>query len=107
MKDLSDMLKQAQKMQQDMSDMQASLEAAEIEGMSGGGLVKVVLNGKGEMKSITLDPTTMVPSEAEIVEDLIVAAHADARARVETHAAEEMKKVTGGLSLPPGMSLNL
>ena len=101
------MLKQAQEMQQGMSDMQVALEAAEIEGSSGGGLVKVVLNGKGDLKAIHIDPMIMVPSEVEVVEDLIVAAHNDARAKVDAHAAEEMKKVTGGLSLPPGMSLNL
>ena len=107
MKDLSSMLKQAQQMQQDMSDMHAALENTEIEGTAGGGLVKVVLNGKGDMKKVSIDPMVMVPSEVEVVEDLTTAAHADARKRVDAHAAEEMKKVTGGLSLPPGLNLNM
>jgi hypothetical protein len=105
MKNLSSMLKQAQQMQQKMADMQEALEAAEVDGSAGGGLVSVTMSGKGELKRIKIDPSLGNPDDIEVLEDLIVAAHKDAKTRVEAHAAEEMKKVTGGLDLPPGMSL--
>jgi hypothetical protein len=76
-----------------------------VEGTSGGGLVSVTLSGKGEMKSVKIDDTLIKPSEKEIVEDLIVAAHADARRKAEVLLQEKMKDVTGGLPLPPGMKL--
>lgn len=105
MKNLAGMLKQAQQMQQKMADMQAALESAEVDGTAGGGMVTVTLSGKGEMRRIKIDPSILNPDDAEVIEDLILAAHKDAKAQAEARAAEEMKKVTGGLDLPPGMSL--
>lgn len=105
MKNLAGMLKQAQQMQQKMADMQAALESAEVDGTAGGGMVVVTLSGKGEMKRIRIDPSIANPDDVEMLEDLILAAHKDAKAQAEARAAEEMKKVTGGLELPPGMSL--
>lgn len=105
MKNLGQMLKQAQEMQARMAGMQAELEQHEIGGQSGGGMVRVTLNGKGEMRRIKIDPSLIDPAEPEILEDLIVAAHKDAKVKVEQHLAEEMAKVTGGLKLPDGMKL--
>ncbi len=105
MKNLAGMLKQAQQMQQKMADMQAALEAAEVDGTAGGGMVTVTLSGKGEMRRIRIDPSIANPDDVEMMEDLILAAHKDAKGKAEAYAAEEMKKVTGGLELPPGMSL--
>ena len=105
MKNLAGMLKQAQQMQQKMADMQAALESAEVDGAAGGGMVTVTLSGKGEMKRIRIDPSIANPDDVEMMEDLILAAHKDAKAKAEAYAAEEMKKMTGGLELPPGMSL--
>ena len=105
MKNLSDMMKQVQAMQSRMADMQAKLEAATVTGQSGGGLVKVTLNGKGAMTGLAIDPSLLKAEEKEILEDLIVAAHADAKTKVEQVMAEEMKSVTGGLPLPPGLKL--
>ncbi len=85
--------------------MQAKIEQMTVSGQSGGGMVKVTLNGKGVMKSVAIDPALLKPEEREIVEDLIVAAHNDAKAKAEAMMAEEMKQVTGGLALPPGMKL--
>ncbi len=106
-KDLGGLMKQAQQLQSKMADMQAELEDLEVEGISGGGLVKVRLNGKGAMKGVEVDPSLLKPDEAEIVEDLIVAAHAEARNKMEQVTAEKMKEVTGGLPLPPGMNLGI
>ena len=105
MKDLGAMMKQVQEMQTRMQEMQAKLETMEIEGRAGGGLVSVVLSGKGALKTLTIDDSLMKPEEREILEDLIVAAHAEARARMEDKVADEMKEVTGGLPLPPGFQL--
>mgnify|MGYP003521682350 CR=1 FL=1 len=105
MKNLGDMMKQVQAMQSRMADMQAKIEQMTVSGQSGGGIVKVTRNGNALMKSAAIDPTLLKPSECEIVEDLIVAAHNDAKAKAETMMAEEMKQVTGGLALPPGMKL--
>jgi len=105
MKDLMKLMAQAGQIQQKMQKMQEELAALEIEGQSGGGLVKVILNGKGEMRSVRIDPNLMKPGEAEIVEDLVLAAHQDARAKVEASMQERMQEVTGGLPLPPGMKL--
>jgi nucleoid-associated protein EbfC len=105
MKNLSGLMKQAQQMQTKMAEMQATLEGMEIEGEAGAGLVKVTLNGKGDLRRIKLDPKVIDPADAEMLEDLIVAAHANARQKLETAAAAEMQKVTGGLQLPPGMKL--
>ncbi|MFN3867482.1 MAG: YbaB/EbfC family nucleoid-associated protein [Hyphomicrobiaceae bacterium] len=105
MKDLMGMMKQVRDMQARMQKMQEELETLEIEGGSGGGLVKVVLNGKGDLKSVRLDPSLMKPDEAEIVEDLIVAAMQDAKGKVESVMQERMASVTGGLPIPPGLKL--
>ena len=105
MKNLGQMLKQAQEFQTKMAEMQAQLENVEIVGSAAGGMVQVTLNGKGEMRSIKLDPSLCKPEEAEVMEDLLVAAHNDAKRRVEERTAEEMQKLTGGLQLPPGMKL--
>lgn len=105
MKNISEMMKQVQAMQSRMTDMQAKLEAATVTGQSGGGLVKVTMSGKGSMTGLSIDPSLIKAEEREILEDLIVAAHADAKAKSEAMMAEEMKSVTGGISLPPGMKL--
>jgi len=105
MKSFSNMMKQAQELQGRMADLQAEMERAQIEGRSGGGLVVVTLNGKGEMTGVTIDPSLLKPDDAEIVEDLVVAAHTDAKAKVEQLLQEKMQSLTGGLPLPPGMKL--
>lgn len=105
MKNIGQMLKQAQQMQAKMAEMQAQLADTTVDGVAGAGLVTVTLNGKGEMKGVKVDPSLIKPDEAEIMEDLIVAAHADAKAKAEAKAAEAMKELTGGLELPPGMNL--
>ena len=105
MADFLGLMKQAAELKSKMETMQAQLDQIEVEGTSGGGLVSVKLSGKGEMKSVKIDDSLIKPSEKEIVEDLIVAAHADARRKAETLLQEKMKDVTGGLPLPPGMKL--
>jgi len=103
--DLMRMMKQAQDLQQKMQDMQSELDRVEVEGSSGGGLLRVRMTAKGELKGVTIDPTLIKSDEAEILEDLLVAAHADARRKGEALVAERMKSMTGGLQLPPGMKL--
>lgn len=105
MKDLMGMMKQVKDMQERMQRLQEELGQVEVEGSAGGGLVSVTLSGKGDMKRVRIDPSLMKPEEAEIVEDLIVAAAADAKAKVEARLQEKMSEVTGGLPLPPGMKL--
>jgi DNA-binding YbaB/EbfC family protein len=105
MADFLGLMKQATELKSKMEAMQAELDSAEIEGSAGGGLVTVKLSGKGEMKGVKIDESLIKPAEKEIVEDLIVAAHADARRKVETLMQEKMRSVTGGLPLPPGMKL--
>ena len=105
MKNLGDMMKQVQAVQERMAGLQAKLEQATVTGQSGGGLVTVTLNGKGGMTGVMVDAALLKPEEKDIVEDLLVAAHADAKAKVEAMMAEEMKAVTGGMALPPGMKL--
>ncbi|MFN3230975.1 MAG: YbaB/EbfC family nucleoid-associated protein [Alphaproteobacteria bacterium] len=105
MKKLTEMMKQAQEMQSRMGEMQEALAQAEIDGSAGAGMVTVTLSGKGDMKRVKIDPSLARSDEVEILEDLIIAAHNDAKLRVEEHAAEEMKKITGGLQLPPGMDM--
>ena len=100
-----DMMKQAQEMQKKMKELQEGLANLVVEGSSGGGLVSVKVNGKGEVKKIKIDPSLMKPEEAEILEDLIVAAFNEAKKKAEEASAEEMKKLTGGLNLPPGFKL--
>ena len=105
MKNLGDMMKQVQAMQSRMAEMQAKLEQATVTGQSGGGLVKMTLTGKGAMTAVVIDPSLMKPEEKDILEDLILAAHTDAKNTSEAMMAEEMKAVTGGLPLPPGFKL--
>jgi len=105
MKNLAGLMKQAQQMQSKMQEMQAKLESLEVTGEAGAGLVKVTLNGKGDLRSIRIDPKVIDPVDAEMLQDLIVAAHRDARTKIEAVSAEEMQKVTGGMQLPPGMKL--
>lgn len=105
MKDIMGIMKQAQAMQARMQEMQAELERTEVEGQSGGGLVRVTLTAKGMMKGVTIDASLLKADEKEIVEDLIVAAHEDARKKAERMMEEKMKSVTAGIPLPPGMKL--
>ena len=105
MADFLGLMKQASELKAKMEAMQAELDQIEVEGTSGGGLVTVKLSAKGDMKGVTIDDTLMKPSESEIVADLIVAAHADARRKAETLLQEKMQSVAGGLPLPPGMKL--
>ena len=102
MKNLADIMKQATQMQSRMADMQKKLESMVVDGQSGGGMVKVKMTGKMLVTSVEIDPSLLKPEEKEIVEDLLVAALADAKGKAETMMAEEMKTVTGGMPLPPG-----
>jgi len=97
------MMKQAKELQSKMAEMQAEIEQLTRDGTAGAGLVTVTVNGKGEMRALNVDPSLMKPDEKEILEDLIVAAHADAKAKMEEALQEKMKDMTGGLPLPPGM----
>ncbi len=105
MKNLAGLMKQASQMQSKMAEMQAKLESIEIEGDSGAGMVAIVLSGKGDLKRIKIDPKLADPAEIEMLEDLLVAAHADAKRKLEATTAAEMEKVTGGMQLPGGMKL--
>jgi hypothetical protein len=100
-----DLMKQAQAMQAKMQDVQAELERVEVEGQSGGGMVRVTLTAKGQMKGITLDPSLLKPEDKDVLEDLIVAAHDDARKKGERVMEERMQSLTAGLPLPPGFKL--
>jgi hypothetical protein len=97
------MMKQAKELQSKMAEMQAEIEQLTRDGTAGAGLVSVTVNGKGEMRAVSVDPSLMKPDEKEILEDLIVAAHADAKAKMEEALQEKMKDMTGGMPLPPGM----
>jgi nucleoid-associated protein EbfC len=103
--DMIGMMKQAKALQEKMEQLQQEVGAMEVEGSSGGGLVTVVMTGKSEMKRLRIDPALLKPEEAEIVEDLVVAAANDARTKAEAKLAEKMREMTGGLQLPPGMKL--
>ncbi len=105
MKNLTELMKQAGLMQARMADMQKKLEGLTVEGQSGGGLVKVKMTGKSAVTAIEIDPSLLKPEEKEIVEDLLIAALSDAKAKAEAVMAEEMKAVTGGMPMPPGFSL--
>lgn len=108
-KNFASMMKQAQELQGRMAEMQAELERMEVEGSAGGGVVRVALSGKGDLKRVAIDPSLAKdlaePEAIEIVEDLIVAAHADAKRKLEEALQEKMQAVTGGLPLPPGLGL--
>jgi len=105
MRDIMGLMKQARQMQSKMAELQAELEQTEVEGQSGAGMVSVTLSAKGTLKQLRIDPSLMKPEEAEIVEDLVVAAHADARAKADRLMEEKMKALTGGLPMPPGLKL--
>jgi DNA-binding YbaB/EbfC family protein len=105
MKNLSNMLKEAQKLQTRMAEMQQRLGEVEMDGAAGAGLVTVTLNGKGAMRRIKIDPSLADPNEMEMLEDLIVAAANDAKVKIEAHVQGEMQKLAGGMPLPPGMKL--
>jgi DNA-binding YbaB/EbfC family protein len=105
MTDFNNMLKQAQEMQTKMMDAQKKIEEIEAEGTAGGGLVKVSVNGKNHVTNVTIDPSLLVADEVDILEDLILAAHNDAKDKVQQKSADEMNSITGGLKLPPGFKM--
>jgi DNA-binding YbaB/EbfC family protein len=105
MADFMGMMKQAAQLQSKMQELQAELDTVTVEGTAGAGMVTVTLNGKGDLKGVRVDDSLMKPSEKEILEDLLVAAHADARRKAEAMLQEKMKALSGGLPLPPGMKL--
>lgn len=105
MKDLGDLMKQAGAMQAKMQDIQERIAELEAEGVAGAGMVKVILNGRGFAKGVAIDRSLLDPAEGEVLEDLIAAAINDAKSKMETQSQEEMKKLTDGLPLPPGMKL--
>ena len=105
MADFMGMMKQAAQLQSKMQELQAELDHIEVEGAAGGGMVSVRLTAKGDLKGVKIDDSLMKPSEKEIVEDLLVTAHADVRRKAEAVMQEKMQGLTGGLSLPPGLKL--
>ena len=105
MNNFSDMMKKAQEMQKKMQEIQDSLSNLEVEGTSGGGMIKIIMNCKNEVKKIDIDPSIIKNDEKEVMEDLIIAALNDAKSKAEEKSQEEMKKLTGGLGLPPGMKM--
>ena len=105
MKNLGNMMKQAQQMQAKMAEMQTKLGEMEVTGISGGGVIQTTLNGKYELKRLKIDASVVDPQEVEVLEDLILAAFNDAKTKVETTVQDEMAKLTGGLNLPPGFKL--
>jgi DNA-binding YbaB/EbfC family protein len=105
MADFLGLMKQATELKSKMETMQAELDQIEVEGVAGGGMVKLKMTAKGELKGVTVDASLMKPDEKEIIEDLIVAAHADGRRKAEAVLQDKMKSLTGGLPLPPGLKL--
>ena len=105
MKNLGDMMKKAQEMQTRMAEMQEQLGRIEMTGVAGGGMVEVTLSGKTEARRVKIDPSLFASGDAEVVEDLVVAAFNDAKAKVEAHVADKMSELTGGIQLPPGFQL--
>jgi DNA-binding YbaB/EbfC family protein len=103
--DLMKMMKQASQLQSRMQQMQEELATLEVEGQSGGGLVKVTVNGKFDTRAVKIDPSLLKPEDAEMVEDLIVAALTDAKGKAEAQIQAKMQEITGGLPLPPGLKL--
>ena len=103
--DFLGVMKKAQAMQAKLQETQEELSRVEVHGASGGGMVKVTMTGKGDLKSLDIDPSLLTPSDKGMVEDLIVAAFADARSKAESAAADKMQELTAGLPLPPGMKL--
>jgi nucleoid-associated protein EbfC len=105
MPNFTDLMKQAAELKSKMETMQAELDRLEVEGVAGGGLVSVTLSGKGDLRNARIDESLLKADQKEIVEDLLVAAHADAKRKLEAMLAERMQALTGGLPLPPGMKL--
>ena len=105
MKDIMGMMGKVKEMQEKMQTMQAELENIEVEGVSGAGMVTVTLSGKGVMKKLAIDPSLITPDDVEMLEDLIMAAHNDAKAKSEAAMAEKTQELTAGLPIPPGMKL--
>lgn len=105
MKDFMGMMQKAQELQEKMGQMQEEIKTIEATGSSGGGMVTVTVGGRGEMKGLKIDPSLMADGDAEILEDLIIAAHSDAREKAETAMNEKMQEMTAGMPLPPGMKL--
>ena len=105
MKNLGNMMKQAQQMQTRMTEMQEAMEAHEVEGNSGGGMIKILVSGKHEVRSVSIDPTLIDPSDPEMLEDLVMAAMNDAKTKIADYKAEKMADITGGMPLPPGFKL--
>lgn len=105
MKNLGNLMKQAQAMQEKMAEMQARLAEMEVEGQAGAGMVRAVVNGKGEVKRVRIEPSVVDPQDVGMLEDLVVAACNDARAKADAMSAEETQKLMGGLGLPPGLGL--
>jgi DNA-binding YbaB/EbfC family protein len=103
--DMMGLMKQAAQLQTKMQEMQAELDRIEVEGTAGGGMVTVKLTAKGDLKGVKVDDSLMKPEEKEILEDLLVAAHADGRRKAETVMQEKMKSLTGGMAMPPGLNL--
>lgn len=103
MKDFTGMLKQARELQTRMATLQEEMDTIEVAGTAGGGLVTVTMSAKGELRGVKIDPSLIKPDEVEIVEDLIVAAHSEARRRAEEALQEKMKELTGGMPIPPGL----
>ncbi len=105
MKNLGQLMKQAQEMQSKMGELQERLAAAELTGHAGGDMVRVTVNGRNEVRAVKIDPALAKPEDVEMLEDLLIAAFADARTKVEARMREEMSKLTGGIELPPGFNL--
>ncbi len=105
MKNLGQMMKQAQQMQEKMARLQEELAETEVSGSAGGGMVQVTMNGRGEVKAVKIDPSLADPADVEVLEDLIVAAAGDAKSKVEAKMQEKMQEITGGLNLPPGFQM--
>ena len=105
MKNLGQMMKQAQEMQSKMNEMQNKLAEMEVIGSSGAGMIEVTLSGKSNVRKIKIDPSLINPSDPEVLEDLIVAAFNDAKSKVEVKVSDKMAEMTGGIQLPPGFKL--
>jgi DNA-binding YbaB/EbfC family protein len=105
MKQLGEMMKQAQQMQQKMGELQDAMAAIEVEGVAGAGMVRVTQNGKGEVKAVKIDPSVVDPGDVEMLEDLLAAAMNDAKSKSQMASEAETQKLMGGLKLPPGFKL--
>lgn len=105
MKDIMGLMKQAKEMQAKMAEMQENMNEIEAEGSAGAGMVTVTLSGKGDLKALSIDPSLLKEGEGEMIEDLMIAAHADAKRKVDEIVQEKTRELTAGLPIPPGMKL--